>query len=164
MEGVVMSEFKLYAAPSMKLVTISLLQLANEAIDRFIKLNLYDADISDIIGELSGYEFITTEKECGGFCNGWEKQIAIVNYDMPTLLHELSHTFQFKDDVYSNEPVILSWYAHTEQQCESIAKYMFTTLYPNAHHNFDSYFKKDDILFLKDWYGDYAQDDILCQP
>jgi hypothetical protein len=149
-----------------KLITPKVKQLADEAIGKFHKLNLTSAPFCDVVGELSGYEFTTTTRNCGGYCSPKKKVIALGQTSdaaMITIFHELAHTFQFKEVSFEmKDTVTMSAYLSLEHEAESVAYRMYNGCIGYKHHSaFNAYFDRYGILFLKDWVkGSGLYDDI----
>lgn len=129
--------------------------------DKIIIYNkIKSADLNEKIGILTGYELIKSFDSCGGFCDTYNKEIAIIEVSEPVLLHEICHAFQSDMGIY-NKSNLISQEIKFEQQCESMARYMHQKINKNPGLNlFTSYFKKQDIDFLKNWYHGYLEVDI----
>lgn len=132
------------------------------------KIKHLDADLHNLIGELSGCELIETDEYCGGYCDYLNKEIAI-NYDenltdklIPTALHEICHLLQANVGVFDSSGDLISDEIKIEQQCETMAYILHSKLFNNFDKKiFDAYFEKSDVEFLIDWYGDYRQNDLI---
>lgn len=131
-------------------------------LDEKIKIyrKLQNSDLSEKIGVLSGYELVNCDEFIGGYCDYYNKEIAIIEKTEPIILHELCHAFQIDMGIL-NESNLLSNELKFEQQCESMARYMYEKLYKTSGKNiFTAYFKEQDIVFLKKWYKGYREVDI----
>lgn len=115
------------------------------------------------------FDLIKTDRDCGGYFSLDSKEIAINSYKdvetfdcKNTIAHELSHLIQSKTKDFSlGESILLSDRFRLEQQCEAIASYLSPILFKQKY--IPCYNCVDAALFLKDWYGDYVQDDLLLK-
>lgn len=156
-------EYKLYSSVSNELLIPKLVLLVDEKISIFKSNNLYDANYSEIIGILTGYNLIDTNLNCGGFCNYIKKEIAIVDQCLKTLFHEVGHTIQAEIEMFEKESGLLSEQVYIEQQCETIAFYMYNLIFTKNQiqsSEFDSYFTREDVRWLADWYGNSIENDF----
>jgi len=135
-------------------------------IGRQYKLNI-NTPIFDIIGILSGYECITEAKGAGGYCDFNNRVIAIDNKQsggLHTVCHEISHSIQAELGIFNDDGSVLSWQVKMEHQCETMAYYLYNGLFPEAPKpwgQFTSYFNKESILWLADWYKGYVENDLI---
>jgi hypothetical protein len=145
-----------------------LMRLTNEKIKLFKTNNLFNANYSEQIGSLIKYETICTDKNCGGYCSWRQSVIALKQDDdkrwmRKIVFHEVAHALQAESEIfYKHEEILFSNNLVIEWQAETVAYKIYKDIYePSvAYEEFDSYFREKDVLFLKDWYGDFVQDDF----
>lgn len=122
-------------------------------------------DPDNFIGVTTGYELFTSDGEYGGYCDGWSKEIVLNEdhlYHLPTIIHECAHSFQFNTGIIDLSDKTLSYEVKLEQQCETIGYLIYKELFKiDAPHLFTSYFDNDSIIFLKEWYGNNRQCDLI---
>ena len=145
-----------------------LISYCDEKINIFKEHKMWDASMSEIVGVLSDHNFVITEKDCGGYWDRWNKEIAVSfewwdAFAIGSLFHELGHAFKAELEVYEKEQILISWKLRDEIETDRIAKYMLDRLYPNLVPDTDilTYQWNDaDAKFLADWYGDWVENDI----
>jgi hypothetical protein len=153
-------EKPLLTITSLSLVSNKEIIYVKEKINLYKSSNLYKAPISDKIGILTGFETITTEENCGGFCDVSKKQIAIVEKDEGTILHECMHAFQFDMGLFDKLQPIFSDQLKLEQHCNTLARIMHFELHKTDSIVFNSYFNEEDKIWLKKWYNGFFEEDI----
>lgn len=140
----------------------------DEKINVFRGAKMWDAPKSEIVGVLTGYELIKTQKDCGGYCDYQNGIIAINNkwwetFTIGTMFHEIAHSFKADLEAYRDENRLLSAMLLDEIETDVVSKYMLDRLYPGAIPDDDvlNYkWSEKDAKFLLDWYGDWAWDDL----
>jgi hypothetical protein len=149
-------------SPSLQLLTPRITSYLDDKAKIWVKSGLSSASIPEQIGLMSGYKTITTDLNCGGYCDLWNKQIAIVEPKIQVVLHELSHTFQVDLGEYEKLSNLFSDQLKLEQQCETMAKYMYQRITSKPGDElFTAYFDKDSLDFLRNWYkGTVIEADI----
>lgn len=135
-----------------------------------IKRKLKDPSIDEIL-EYFGVTLIDTDKHCGGYCDYTNKIIAM-NVDTEvdsftfksTLTHELSHIIQVNsgDIILLEDGVLLSDKFRLEQQCEAISYKLMPILF-NLTYKMESYNNIESVLFLKNWYDKWFQNDLIIE-
>lgn len=160
-----MKETPILKAPHIMLLNDGIIYYLDKKLIQFRKEKLFTASTPEIIVTLTGYETIRTEENCGGFADIWNKRIAIVDNTAGVILHEMSHAFQAdmgifdKSEDYNN--LVISKFFKAEQQCETMARYMFKKLYGYNNTDYLPYFSQKSLDFLIDWYkGTSIQLDI----
>lgn len=141
----------------------------DEKIKLFRANKMWDAPKAEIIGVLTDYKLVTTELNCGGWHNKRTKEIALSPYNDPkfelsVLFHEMGHAFNTELEKYEKEQWLLSWKLRDEIETDFISKYMLDNLYPNTVPDdqvITYQWDEDNAQFLKDWYGDWVEDDLL---
>jgi len=147
---------------SLQLLTPRIITYLDDKANLWIKNNLNSANVHERIGIMSGYNTISTNLKCGGYCDMWNKEIAIKEDYIQVVLHELSHSFQADLGITETLRNLLSDHLKEEQQCETMAKY----LYQKIHHKtgdriFTAYMDNHSLDFLRDWYkGSFIELDI----
>lgn len=158
----ILRDNKILCRPSLVLIDKNCNDLIDEKIKVFHKQKLISAPIDEKIGVMTGYNTISTDENCGGFCSPWTKQIAVVEESDRVVLHEICHALQADMGYFDNfSDMLVSDVLKLEQQCETMARSMFEKIYKTSGDQiFTAYFKKEDILFLKEWWSGYADDDL----
>lgn len=162
---------KLYDGVSYKLITPEIKRLVDVKVTLFEQKLTTDAPLADIVGVLTGYELAVTDKYCGGYCDylnqtiAYNTELARGHADIKkSLFHEMGHAIQAELGIFDKLPWLLSANLKMEQQCESIAFYLYNKTHksePLAATQFNSYFKADDVDFLRKWYTHWLEDDLL---
>lgn len=142
--------------------------LVKDSINKFNKSKLQTASFEEQVGVISDYKFIYTNDNCGGYCNYQDKIIALNtdssgNQKRKVILHEIGHSLQAKAEIFEKiDRDLLSHRLNIEHQVETIAYVFYNSVYPDkrSHTFFNSYFKKEDVIWLVDWYGNYVENDI----
>jgi Zn-dependent peptidase ImmA (M78 family) len=124
-------------------------------------------DASEFVGILSEYKLIYKEGNFGGYCDYTQSEIAINfsnNRDiMSTLCHEIAHAFQAELEIFDKLPNLLSANISMEQQCETMAYYIYNILFPFkplSNNHFNAYYCKNDFIYLYEYYGGFLQNDM----
>lgn len=146
-----------------------LIAYCDEKIQLFRNQKMWDAPKTEIVGVLTGYDLIATNKDCGGYHNVHTKEIALGPYDDPefqlsVLFHEMGHAFNYQLEKYEKDQWLLSWKLKDEIETDFISKYMLDNLYPKLvpDSKIITYqWSKSDAMFLKEWYGDWIQNDLM---
>lgn len=157
---------KLYTGVSFDLLTKNVLKILEDRINRFHKDLKNDAKFAEIVGILTDYNFIYSKRtDCGGYCDFMNKEICLTENSRKyeTILHEISHALQAELELFESNYVLLSERILIEQQAETMAYYLFNSIYNKKSDNFTNYFSFDDIKFLHNWYNgcDKYQNDIF---
>jgi hypothetical protein len=156
---------RLYTGVSFDLLTKDVLKLLDDKIKSFHNNLKFDAEFSEIVGIITGYDLIYNEREdCGGYCDFIRKKIAYNDGGgIKTILHEISHALQADLGLFESNYVLLSERVLIEQQAETMAYYLFNSIYNMDCKDFTNYFSFDDIKFLHNWYSGYHkyQNDIF---
>lgn len=124
---------------------------------------------ADIVGYLSGFEFIYTDNDLGGYCDLINDSIALnANGDkklhIPILCHEIAHSIQRELGFYSINTDVITKAIHLEQQAETIAFYLHKNLFNYADRSkFNSYMNKSDWLWLTNYYNGFIENDLIWQ-
>ena len=93
-----------------------------------------------------------------------KKEIIYSSGGLKNIFHEIGHTFQAEMEIFEKNEELLSKQVFVEKQCETMAYYLYNSIYketPLNKKNFNTYFSIDDVRWLSDYYGDEVQDDIL---
>lgn len=147
-----------YSGVDDSLISNEIKRLLNSKIELFHDKLKIDAPFIDIVGYLTDYKLITTTWNCGGYCSNSEKIIAYKSGGLRTIYHEVSHAFQAELGLFDKLTNILSEDIFIEQQCETMAYYLYNSIHkPLPAKYFNAYFDIDSVKFLADWYGDYKQ-------
>lgn len=152
----------IYTGVNKKLFTKELEKIVNEKARIFKKKLSHAASIHDIVGELTGYEVISTEKDCGGYCDIYNKEIAI--NEPFAMFHEISHYIQAELCILEPSEKVMSKNILMEQQAETIAYYLYNATHPGkplGADKFNAYTTREDFDFLRKWYDGYYEDDLL---
>ena len=139
---------------------------------RMNKYNLVDTNISYMLDRIFGYKLRTTTDNCGGYCAFTRKVIAYNrnSYDIDSIelkhviAHEVGHIIQSELEIFDTTELLLSNRYHIELQAESLGSIIFDIMFPNDkkdNDEFDGYFHKKSLIFLRDWYGDGVQNDLV---
>lgn len=164
-----------------ELITKQLNTLVEDKIKLFKDRNLKTAPFAEQVGVMTGFKYITTEENCGGYCNHRSRVIALNKsnwgrgevrknavglpynqalWEQKVIFHEIGHAIQAEAEVFVKEKRLISWKLGMEWQCEGIAYKLFTECFGKVDHRyFSSYFTNEDVDFLKDWHGSLVQDD-----
>jgi Zn-dependent peptidase ImmA (M78 family) len=157
------AEFLIYPRITAELINHKIVKtirlFAKKALD--LKINQAAITFDEIVGKLTDYETILTDKNCGGYYDKRNKIIAFSHNHVKNktvLCHELSHFLQ--DDLNIDYRLVtLSECIAYEQQTEIMAYLLCKEMF-NQSPSFNSYFKKEDHIFLRDWYKGWIQDDL----
>ncbi len=166
-EPMFLNKQKFYDGVDDRLLNFTIKKYMNNKIQLFHDKKLKDAPYEDIIGYLCGYETVETDLDCGGWCDWNTKKIAYVCGGIETILHEVSHAFQADLDIrtLSNNENVLSDSLLMEQQCETMAYYLYNSIYKDdakPKERFDAYFSIDDVNYLIEWYKEESiQNDLI---
>ena len=167
-----------------KLITPQLDRIITDRSRLFKMLKMKDAPFAEVIGYMSGFELVKNDLDCGGYCDREERVIAInevkewhplqirktstglpINRSMwlkSTLMHEIAHALQAEVEIFEKQARLLSWKVNMEWQAESIAYKLCNACFGPIHHKyFGAYFNTKDILFLKQWHGNYIENDLM---
>lgn len=164
------------------LITPNLDRILTDRVKRYHLKRLKGAPFCDIVGELTGYEVIKNETEAGGYCNYRGRIIALSDHGISDrevthnsqndpirygiwrrklVCHEISHALQAEEEQFEKEPWLLSAKLHTEWQAESMAYRLYNACFGVLDYRyFSSYFSKKDVLWLREWYGEWIEDDL----
>lgn len=119
-----------------------------------------------MVGDLTGYNLIATQKKCGGYHDGQNKIIALRYPDYQpykVLFHEIGHSIQAELELFEKRQNLISEELHIEWQAESISWQLYNRCFPDkqqAASKFNAYMTKDHWLFLINWYGKWKQNDM----
>lgn len=159
-----MQDNKIIYSPSLLVIPPRLITYLDNKAELFIKKKLSSANHKEQIGLLTGYNTISTNANCGGYCDLWKKEIAINDNSncIHTILHECSHAFQADFGIWEKLNPLISDYFKAEQQCESMAAYIYEKIYKKPSIGlFNAYMDNDSLLFLQNWYkGSCIENDI----
>lgn len=148
--------------PSLVLIPNKVISYLDDKVNQYKKLKLNSTNYIEKIGVLTGFETVETNIECGGYCDIRNKEIALVEFSDRVFFHEISHAFQMDLGFFDNKEILISHSLKLEQQCESMAKYLYEKIYNlSGDKIFNSYFCKGHIIWLSNWYGDFRENDIL---
>ena len=113
--------------------------------------------------------FTTSNEDCSGFIICEKKRI-YVNEDYndiedddlyQVISHEVGHMIQYITGDYAvSTDKSLSGKFRLEQQCDAIASELHPIVFGGRYK--PSYDTEDSALFLKDWYGDHVENDLIC--
>jgi len=147
------------------LLTPKINQFIDSYVSKFHNNNLVSADLPSLVGDLCGYELIDTNLNCGGYCDGNNRLIALNGRNTPyaTLFHEMGHAMQFELEMFEKSSGLISDELKIEWQAETIAYELHRRCFGDAYTDkwkFNAYFTKRDWLFLIDWYGSWRQNDM----
>lgn len=142
-----------------------------KAVERLIKLarhhNIQSAGPAETVGLLTGYDTRLLKDRPGGSCNGNLRVIALSDDRdgdemVRLILHETGHALQFEHERFEVLQGLFSEQVFLEWQAESIACHLYNGIYGYAPPtDFDCYFSYADLQWLKDYYGEWMQDDFL---
>lgn len=157
----------IYTSPNIALLAPDIINLLDEKIALYKRSNLYHAGVADTVGVLCGIEGKKVANTLGGAAALFyskDKRIEIkdIYATDDIIFHEVCHYFQseYQDfKIYSN---LISDHIIYEQQAETMAKYMFTKLYPfdDTRHLFKSYFDKESMKWLYDYHSQHNYREI----
>jgi len=86
---------KIYNTISNDLIDKNIIKRIDKTVDIFNeKIKTLKAPFEDVVGYLSDYKLIKTNKNCGGYCNFKGKEIAYVSGGIETIIHEVCHSIQ----------------------------------------------------------------------
>ncbi|QMW05312.1 hypothetical protein [Spirosoma foliorum] len=156
------------------LITGDVGRIVHEVITLAHKRNLINSsNLHEIAGVLTGFNLIESiYSGCGGYCEIDAKNIAIsseyslINKKL-TLCHEMGHAIQVRSGHFDKRTLLLSDLIREEQQAETIGYYLFKALFPSVTPKkewFSVYFEQSDFVFLRNWYGEYCQNDLYKEP
>jgi len=164
------SQLKWYPSRNVGYITPKIWKYIYDIQHKMMKYNLVDTDISYMLNKLFNYKVINTNMNCGGYCDYSNQIIAINKSNNKKLLnlkhviaHEVGHLIQAEVEYFEKEELLLSNRYYIELQAETIGSIIFDILFPNDEKDekkFDGYFKKKSLIFLRDWYGDFVQNDL----
>lgn len=134
----------------------------NNAVSKFKNHTVSNGiDSANLIGVLCGFELSKTDRDCGGCCDIDNKTISINEDKHAIILHEVSHALQLRAGAFDFEQRQISDAIKIEQQAETMAYLLNLKLFNvNRPQDFSCYFERKDWIFLKDWFGDYFQNDL----
>lgn len=147
------------------------MQLSNDillCLNDFKRKYKPNCNLHDICG-IFGYDLIKIEDEnLLGICDGWTNQIGLSEHssdleEIETLSHELGHAIQFKCEIFEKRTWVLSEELKIEWQSDLIGKEIFKIIYPTIKipsNFFQSYKTEKQILFLKEYYSGWIEDDL----
>jgi len=128
------------------------------------KMNNWNCKTDDFIGETIGFKTIEIEDGETNSCDNINKIIYLNEVgvtDWSIILHEVCHGLQMRAGVFDCSEKIFSSQLMIEQQCESMAFMLMRKLFNEANiEDFMAYFKKEDVLFLANWFDGYLQMDL----
>lgn len=156
---------QIYHEVSPLLLTPKVNQFIDSYVSKFHKNNLASADLPALVGELCGYELISTKLNCGGYCDGNNGLIALnaLNTPYATLFHEMGHAMQFELEMFEKSSGLISDELKIEWQAETISYELHRRCLGDTYtdkRKFNAYFTKRDWLFLIDWYGTWRHNDV----
>lgn len=160
-------------------------KVIKEKVSMFKKMKLRDANLFELVGNLVDYDLKVYQTHAGGWCDLSKREICLTKdfyelneakryliagkYDLKVdaevmkrkiILHEMGHAIQYEAETIERERTV-SAYLKGEWQTESIAYRLYTEMFGKISHiHFDAYSTLKGVLFFKDWYGDYLQDDL----
>lgn len=153
---------------SQKLLPNNLKRLVDEKIRLFKVKKLDSAALDEQVGVITGYKFIYTNDDCGGYCNRASKIIAYNPkwkekfWMRSTMLHEIGHAIQAEAEVFEKGDYnLISTVLKMEWQVEGIAYRMYNSIYQSEkmpHYKFNAYLTEQDIDWYKKWAW-WKQDD-----
>lgn len=124
----------------------------------------HSVPIDEIIGVLTDYNTINNASGAAGYCDWNNKVIAIADNSLITACHEIGHAIQYDIGLMDGYGSILSWHIKMERQCETIAYYLYNSIFgakPASYGMFNAYTTKDSVLWLADWYKGAIDNDII---
>lgn len=157
---------KIYTSVSLELITPKVESFIDGYVKKWHKKNLAQADLPSMLGELTGYNLVSTDSYCGGFCDYTKKEIALnEKYSLPysTTFHEIGHAIQAELERFEVRQYVISEDLYDEWQAESIAWQLYNRCFPDKQQDaskFTAYMDKDGWRFLIDWYGQWRQNDM----
>lgn len=133
----------------------------------FHKRKLQSADLYSLVGDMTGYNLIITDRYCGGYFDNTNKIIALneevdFSNSYNTIFHELGHFIQSKLDLINKENLI-SEELKIEWQADYIGYELMSKCFPNQNilrSDFNAYRSKKDLEFLIDWHKGYIENDL----
>lgn len=157
---------KAYLGVNDNLINLKIKKILNEKARLFYNKLSFDSPYADIIGVLCDYELVNTNVICGGYCNHIDKEISYVSGGLPTIFHEISHAIQADLEIFDRMDNILSKRLIMEQQCETMAYYLYNSIYTHKQLEakvFDAYFCREHIKFLSNWCGESVHNDLIIK-
>lgn len=163
----ILNRIKLFDEPTPELLTPAIKREIVNYIDIFKTKKLNVNHHADLIGNLSGYNFIKlpNDANCGGYCNSTGKIIALrqdQGQPIATIFHELGHAMQANIGLFiTDQP--LSYWVKIEHQAETIAYNLYSALVDKNidHRKFNIYFNVDDIKWLNEYYNGFYENDLF---
>lgn len=165
-----------------KLITEPIDSLIKDTICKAKKHKIKDASFIEIAGVLTGCNlFNIDDNSAGGWFNIQNNEIVICNegiervsnrihptelmpydkYQIKILCHEMGHALQAKAEVFEKRKWLLSWDLNMEWQVETIAYKLYNSIFGKLHHTwFNSYFTKEDMLWLQEIKSNWIENDI----
>lgn len=153
-------EKPLLTSTSLELVSLKEIFYIKDKINLYRDSNLFNASKYEKIGILTGFEAVSTDKDCGGYCNVKKKEIAIIDDDEGTILHECVHAFQNDMGLFDKLQPVFSDQLKLEQHCNTLSRLMHLELHKKDSIVFNSYFSRKDLVWLKNWYNGFFQEDL----
>lgn len=161
------SDIKIFSSITDTLINEKIKKRIDEMLRLYYKKFQYSNYlVEDLVGELTGFDLIFTDENCGGYFSPHTKEIALKSgksdHHMRTLSHEISHFIQHDLGIIETDK-ILSHTIRMEQQCETIAYYLYNGIMrdnPLKKSKFNHYFCSEDFKFLSDWYDGYYENDL----
>jgi hypothetical protein len=150
----------LYDKPTIQAIRPDVLRMCDEMIAKARRQLKPDAPYAEIVGVLSGYNLISTDKDCSGYCNTYDKEIAYSDGGVLVLYHELTHVVQSDLGYYENQKSLANG-IRLEHEAESAAEYMLSRLHPGMKNIYlPSYYDIGGVEFYKDWFNGWLEDDL----
>lgn len=163
-------EAEIYSYRNKKLLTPAIIKevklFARKA--RQIKLDVMRAPLAEIVGRMTQCELISlANTNCGGYYNADKKLIGIKaeiikRDDISVMNHEICHYLQSCLGIGILQKTI-SQEIRVEQQCNTMATILHKEMFPQTVINYkayNTYFKKEDHVFLLNWYEGWVEDDM----
>lgn len=168
-----MFDIKIYTSVSLELITPKVGRVIDSYVKQWHDKKLSQADLPSMLGELTGYNLITTQKNCGGYHDSENKVVALRHmfYQPYTVLfHEIGHCIQAELEILEKRENLISEELSIEWQAESISWQLYNKCFMDKKQDaskFSSYMTKDHWLFLINWYGSSKENDmekyLVCQ-
>lgn len=168
LDPITISGVPLFQSINDNLVNDKIKKRINESLKIYrSKFKHKDFPMEDLVGELTNFDLIYTDENCKGYFSLNENQIGLnplyKDSQLKILSHEIGHHIQYDLEVPNFNSRLLSGQLLLEQQCQTIAYYLYNGMNLDGHLDvsyFMDYFYEDDVLDLANHYGDYVENDL----
>ena len=140
------------------------MESASKIIIKELKKSIHKP-ISDMVYNISRYNLIETKRNCGGYFDMYNQEIAINTNDeylYGVIFHEIGHFIHLENGYDFYGDTVLSYQIKMEQEVEAFScrayKEIFGLYKPEKEW---AYYDKQSVDFLAEWYEGYYENDIL---